>query len=302
MDQKILEWLGKSGYPLELYVASELQKRGYLCSKSDLYTDINTNQPREIDVIGYHHGLDGGSYAITRKILFECKKSDKPVLALCASDSAEHRFRYQLFHGDPENLPSPDPMACISLLEMNPQEQLDAVGEFSSRIPSAYSLVSGFSNSDSHLFGGLMGLVAASTYHRRLQREFFEETHSDLSLHIQDRNVFQFHVACLVVDAPLFNVTLNDSGELTLQQSDWSVVMVQLPWNFNPHDSSERYCVHVVTKSHLPKFLESVKMLADFTGQERFVHYMLSTKPRRNGYLWRLVEKTRRAALKQKES
>jgi hypothetical protein len=283
MEQKIQEWLEKSGYPLELYVAAELQKRGYLCSKSDLYMDINTNQPREIDVIGYHHGFDGGSYAICRKLIFECKKSEKPILALCASNNSCPKFEYQLFYGDPEDLPSPDAIACIRLKEMKEEDRTVAVGEFSSESPSAYSLISAFSNSDAHLFSGLMGLVTASTYHRRLQKDFFEKCHSDLSLQIQDRNIFEFHVACLVVDAPLYNVLLSSGGEPTLERSNWSVAMVQLPWKFDPHDSSERYCVHVVTKEHLPRFLEATELLANFTAREELVRHLLSTEPRREG-------------------
>jgi hypothetical protein len=293
MEQKIQDWLEKSGYPLELYVAAELQRRGYLCSKSDLYTDINTNQPREIDVVGYHHGFDGGSYAICRKIIFECKKSDKPVLALCASNMVKPKFEYQLFYGDPEDLPSPNAMACIALKEMQEAERAAAVGGFASSSPSAYSLISAFSNSDAHLFSGLMGLVTASTYHRRLQKEFFENNHSDLGLHIQDRNIFEFHVACLVVDAPLYNVTLSNDGESVLEKSGWSVAMVQLPWKFNPHDSSERYCVHVVTKEYLPLFLEATESLADFTGQEDFVKYLLSTEPRREGFTKKFMSRLR---------
>ncbi|MDO8268726.1 MAG: hypothetical protein Q7T32_12965 [Moraxellaceae bacterium] len=294
MEQKIQDWLEKSGYPLELYVAAELQKRGYLCSKSDLYVDVNTNQPREIDVVGYHHGFDGGSYVICRKIVFECKKSDKPVLALCASNEVKPKFEYQLFHGDPEDLPSPNAMACITLMRMQEEERIYAVGGFSSNSPSAYSLVSAFSNSDAHLFSGLMGLVTASTYHRRLQKEFFENSHSDLSLHIQDRNIFEFHVACLVVDAPLYNVTLSSSGEPILEKSNWSVAMVQLPWRFNPHDSSDRYCVHVVTKDHLPSFLEATELLANFTGKEELVRHLLSTKPRREGLARQFMSRLRK--------
>jgi hypothetical protein len=281
MEQKIQNWLEKSGYPLELYVAAQLQKRGYLCSKSDLYADINTNQPREIDVVGYHHGFDGGSYAICRKIVFECKKSDKPILALCANKEAKPKFEYQLFHGDPEDLPSPNGMACSNLLEMQESERTNAAGGFASNCPSAYSLVSAFSASDTQLFSGLMGLVTASTYHRRLHKQLFDENHSDFSLHIQDRNIFEFHVACLVVDAPLYNVTLSDSGEPTLEKSNWSVGMIQLPWKFNPHDSGGRYCVHVVTKEHLPPFLDATESLANFTGKKEFVRHLLSTEARK---------------------
>jgi hypothetical protein len=293
MEQKIQSWLEKSGYPLELYVAAELQKRGYLCSKSDLYTDINTNQPREIDVVGYHHGFDGGSYAISRKIVFECKKSDKPVLALCASNEVKPKFEYQLFYGDPEDLPGPNGMACVTLMEMQEAERTNGVGGFALKSPSAYSLISAFSTSDAHLFSGLMGLVTASTYYRRLQKRLFEENHGDLSLHIQDRNLFEFHVACLVVDAPLYNVTLSNSGEPTLEKSNWSVAMIQLPWKFNPHDSSERYCVHVVTKEHLPVFLDAVESLADFTGKKEFLGHLLSTEARRVGFARQFINRLR---------
>jgi hypothetical protein len=301
MDEKILGWLEKSGYPLELYVASELQKAGYLCSKSGLYEDINTAQPREIDVVGYHHGLDGGEYAVTRKIIVECKRSEKPVLALCATNNLRPRYEHQLFHGDPENLPGPDGLACVALKGIPPEDQSRAVAGFSEVSPSAYSLVSAFSGTDANLYAGLMGLVGASTFHRRLQKQIFEETHDDLSLHIQDRNVFEFQVACLVVDAPLYNVMIASSGRPLLERSNWSIVMVQLPWNFNPHEDSDRYCVHVVTKEYFHEFLHATELLANFVGKQEHVQHLLSTTPRRNGLAWDILRRLKRPTLSPKK-
>lgn len=271
METEISNWLKKSGYPLELYVASELQKRGYLCGKSEIFVDIETDKTREIDVTGYHYGeFESNNYSSSRRIIIECKKSDKPIINLCAGNIKKSRFYYQAIFGDPEDAARPDVLA-YSRFEKNPND----IGAFIEEVPVGYSLLPAFGKSDQDIYSGLMGLIKASTYYRRLFLEFRNSSLNDMSLHLQDRNSFEFHTAVLVVDSPLFDVSLDDTGELEVVRSDWSVLKMQLPWDFNPHDSNEGYCIHIVTKPAFPLFLESIEKLHKYLYQEDNVDYLL---------------------------
>lgn len=280
MEDRIEKWLSESGYPLELYISSELKRRGYMCGKSELFVDIETEKKREIDVTGYHFGdFDSDIYYCARRLIFECKKSEKPLLNLCASDEMKSRFYHHAFHGDPEDLAKPDALAYTKYDKSEDDHKL--IGGFSGKSPLGYSLVPAFGKSDQDIYSGLMGLIKASTYYRRLFSEFKNEIRNDLTLHLQDRNYFEFHVAAMVVDAPLFDVFLADDGSTNIKRSEWSLIRTQLPWNFNPHDSSEGYCLHVVTKAGFPDFLDSIEKLHAYSYSAENIDFLLDKRPKK---------------------
>lgn len=279
MEDEIIKWLNKSGYPLELFLASELKRRKYLCGKSELFIDIETGKNREIDVTGYHYGiLDFEGFHSARRLIIECKKSEKPLLNLCANDEAKPRFYYHAFYGDPEEIENPDAYAYSEYENDKSDEKKSLIGGFSKDIPLGYSLVPAFGKSDQDIYSGIMGLIKASTYYRRLFAEFKNEVCNDLSLHLQDRNSFEMHFAALVVDAPLYDVYLKQDGTIDISISEWSMLKTQLPWNFNPHNSEEGYCIHVVTKKAFPMFLDSVEKLHTYVYTPKHVDFSLARR------------------------
>lgn len=88
MKDRIEKWLNEQGYPLEFQVANELKSKGFNVTQSDYYKDSETNEYREIDVIGYKQEMiDDILFRIT--FVIECKAGrDKPWL-LFSSDSAK---------------------------------------------------------------------------------------------------------------------------------------------------------------------------------------------------------------------
>jgi hypothetical protein len=280
VEDDIKEWLNKSGYPLELFVASELKRREYICGKSELFVDIETGKNREIDITGYHHGsLDSDDYHCSRYLVFECKKSEKPLLNLCVNDEMKSRFYLHAYHGDPEDVMKPDVMAFINY-EKNKEHEI-LIGEFSKKTTIGYSLVPAFGKSDQDIYSGLMGLIKASTYYRRLYADYANEARLDLSSCLQDRNAFQFHLAALIVDAPLFDVFIKPDGSLNISPSDWSMMKIQLPWNFVPHDNGQGYCIHIVTKNAFCTFLDSVEKLNNYIYLPQHVEFLLDRRPMR---------------------
>lgn len=281
MEKKIESWLGNSGYPLELHVFSELQKRKYTCGKSEIYVDLESGLHREIDVTASSNvDLASEEYGYDTKLIFECKKSDKPLLNLCAQQSQKSRFYHQALYGDPENALKPDAIAYTRFEKNTDDESARLMPLFSEEVSIGYSLVPAFGASDKNIYSGLMGLVKASTYYRRLYKDFFDEARKDRTLHVQDRNVFEFHLAALVVDAPLFDVYVNDDGEVGISKSDWSLLKLKLPWNFDPYDSEQGYCIHVVTKNIFSEFLDELKALTEFIAKPEHVNFILDRRRR----------------------
>lgn len=286
MDNEIKQWLNKSGYPLEFYLTSELKQRNYLCGKSEIYVDIETDKKREVDVTAYHSGsIDNGEYHSSRRIIFECKKSEKPILNLCVNSEKKSRFYHQAFHGDPEDIAQPDAYAYKQYEYSKNGGTEKLLGGFTECTQIGYSLVPAFGKSDHEIYSGLMGLVKASTYYRRLYADYKNEVNGDLSLHLEDRNTFELHIAALVVDAPLYDVFLASNGEIETEKKKWSMLKTQLPWDFNPHDSNEGYCIHVVTKDAIPEFLDSVELLHDYVYSPNRVDFMIDKRPQIKGRL-----------------
>jgi hypothetical protein len=90
-ENQIKEWLNKTGYPLELKVASIFRKHGFQVDKSFYYLDRTSNDTREIDVIAFYDEYRKG-YLFRFFIVTECKTLvDKSVLAF--TDNAEKTNR-----------------------------------------------------------------------------------------------------------------------------------------------------------------------------------------------------------------
>lgn len=274
LEGKILDWLLNSGYPLELFVSQNLQARGYLCGKSEYYKDLESDVSREIDVIAYKHGEDYETYSYDQRLVFECKKSSKPLVNLCTSESERPIGFHYLSHGEQEDGPSGNYLALYKLGKLDESQLEKAIGVFSTPAPLGYSLVPALGTSDANIFSGLMGLAKASTFYRRSFLKFFREARKDRKAHIVDRNPFEFHMAVLVVDAPLFNATLLHSGKLSIKESNYSVLKISLPWDVKPYEIETGYCIHVVTKEFFPDFLDGIDQLYRYVSQDSVVSPM----------------------------
>jgi hypothetical protein len=274
MEEKIRDWLVNSGYPLELFVYQNLQARGYLCGKSEYYKDLESGTSREIDVIAYKHGENYETYSYDLNLIFECKKSSKPLINLCTSESEQPIGFHYLAHGEQEDGPSANYLALYQLKKLNESQLEKAIGVFSAPAPLGYSLVSALGASDANIYSGLIGLAKASTFYRRSFLKFFWEARKDRKAHVVDRNPFQFHMAVLVVDASLFNATLLRNGDLSIRPSKWSVLKIPLPWDVNPHEIETGYCIHVVVKDFFPEFLGGVDQLYRYVSQDSIVSPM----------------------------
>jgi len=79
LDAKIIEWLEKSGYPLEMHVAEAFQRLGFSVSQAEYYPD--SDRQREIDVVASYN-FTVGNTPIRLSFFVECKTSrDKPWVA-----------------------------------------------------------------------------------------------------------------------------------------------------------------------------------------------------------------------------
>lgn len=89
LKKEITKDLEKTGFPLEVFVASELENRDWMVYNSFLYRDEETKQPRELDIhavnVDYSHShraprkvKEGNENKLISHLVIQCKKTDKP--------------------------------------------------------------------------------------------------------------------------------------------------------------------------------------------------------------------------------
>lgn len=78
LREAVTEWLNKQGFPLEMVVAAEFRRQGFLVIQSEFYEDPTTKAQREIDVAA-HAQESTGKRLVRITFIVECKVSrDKP--------------------------------------------------------------------------------------------------------------------------------------------------------------------------------------------------------------------------------
>lgn len=86
IESKVSEWLNKSGYPLEMLVATKMQAAGFAVVQSEYYEDTESGKWRETDVIGYVHA-HGKTCRTILALTVECKGGrDKPWVLFTSTD------------------------------------------------------------------------------------------------------------------------------------------------------------------------------------------------------------------------
>jgi len=256
MKEKILKWLESTGYPLELFVHKTTIKKGYICEKSQMYTDIETGIAREIDLVAYKNSPHATKCNYELELLVECKKSEKPLVVLSNGSEKYERWNIMLGNEVVEESYLDTSFAYSHLSDLNPKERSAEIGEFSDLVYSGYSIVPAFGKSDVNIYKGIMGLSKAA--------EFFREDHHKMvqtsrKANIKPERWLRLQIPVIVVDSLLFTAYLDERANLKMVENDWATIVVRMPWVIGRMDS-ERLCViQVVTKSYFERFLSTVE-------------------------------------------
>ena len=104
MPSKVLSWLKKQGYSLEMRVAQTFEQAGFEVSQSQRYLDPGSDELREIDVVAsLHRQIDGIDASIT--LFIECKYSqDKPWVIFTSSRRLDPLFYFSRILHDKYNV------------------------------------------------------------------------------------------------------------------------------------------------------------------------------------------------------
>jgi len=233
MIDQVKNWLKDQGFPLEMQTAAAFRKAGFEVTQSNLYSDLDTKKPREIDVFA----ADKDYVGVTQiAFIVECKSSKKPWLLLTDPEALTGHNRVRSFAFVSQNAITAmieDPV-FDSLMEQCPwfrkENQL-----------AGYSLRSAFSDND-------IAYDAASCA-AKASLDF-----------VNGAKDYQQRVAfpVIVIASPLVRCWLDEKGEIQAEEIPQGEVFFKYdltnPWS----------CIRVVTLAALPEFAHQAAQVAAF--------------------------------------
>lgn len=87
LEEKVKTWINEQGYPLEMRVAKEFRKNGFIARQSEYFIDHESGDSREIDVIASRQRKIG-EILVRVTVCIECKVAKKhPWIIFCSQDT-----------------------------------------------------------------------------------------------------------------------------------------------------------------------------------------------------------------------
>ena len=237
---KVLEWLQRTGFPLEMHAASAFRSAGFDVRQSATYSDPESSKGREIDVLAQDPDWIG---VVEISFVVECKASPNPWVVLTSEDALSNYNRLFAF--------AITSLAARQALIGKGYTTFGALDPYIKR-PShgGYALRQAFCKDNDPAYAAAIGVMKACTDLAQ------DRTSSEIP-----RLAFVFPV--IVVDSPLFECVLTEDGELKLTEVRQSEFLFSA---YVPEHVGT--CIKVITKSEVPEFARWAKKLADSIRQE----------------------------------
>jgi hypothetical protein len=230
-QDRVREWLHKSGYPLELEVAAVLHSKEFSVTPSFIYSDEESGKNREIDIVATKSDKMGFSHA---GFVIECKSTPNPWVVFKSRDSSTfaNSMVGLTLHTDTAG-------PAIERLRSKPSN----VKWRLQRREVGYGLREASSGQNDSAYAVCTSLFRAS-------RAWLSSSRV-----ASPRVAFAFPV--LVVASPIFECSLDDNHQLVLEEVRESSFV------FSPPAVGQPSClVRVVSKALLKHFSEYAAALA----------------------------------------
>lgn len=252
LNEKVLNWLNKQGYPLEMEVASMATQAGFDVLQSEHFTDPETEESREIDleISRSAFSKSSGSF-LCYKLFVECKTSKaKPWLVFSTPvTEADLTSLSRAFDAQMAILCS---QAGVYLID-----DIFSGGEREKIYPTiftppwlGYGVTQAFADGNRVPFEAMMSATKACI----ADMKALSKTNQ------QKYGIFYFTFPVVVTDAPLYSVSYcSISGEMKLEE----IAEANLQWK-HMIAGFNRMGVFIVNKQTMPTFLQKCKESADW--------------------------------------
>lgn len=237
--EKVLDWLQKTGFPLEMQAASAFRSVGFDVRQSYTFPDPQSDKGREIDVLAEDPDWLG---LIEISFVVECKSSPNPWVVLTSEDALLNYNRLHAF------AVTSSAAKDAFIKRQGNYGLLDPYIRRPTRC--GYGFRQAFGKDNDPAYSAAIGAMKASC-----------GSAQDRPIPTFPRLAFAFPI--IVVDSPLFECSLAEDGELRLAEVEQSEFL------FSAHIPDHvGCCINVVTKSRLPAFAQWAKQCANTIREE----------------------------------
>lgn len=237
--EKVIEWLRKTGFPLEMDAASAFSAVGFDVQQSSSFLDSQSDKGREIDVLARDSDFIG---IIDISFVIECKSSSKPWVVFTSSDALRHHNHLFSFGATSKAARHALAKKFDQLSLLKPYIVKPDRGGYGFR----QVLDQGSDPAYSAAIGALKACYGIVR---------------DREAPSIPRLAFAFPV--IVVDSPLFECSRKQDSELEVTR------VLHSEFFFSAHIPEHiGCCVKVITKEYLPNFARWAKQLACAIRQE----------------------------------
>lgn len=242
LQNKVGNWIKGQGYPLEMAVANAFHSADFDVSLSDLYSDPETGEQREIDVVAATRKYPKGSFVFEMNYCIECKtSSEKPWILFV--DSSYYRF------SSPADTLQSSLWQRILLNDWRDKNGLESQLKnlhFFQRSFVGYGLTQAFTSGQDVCYKAALSAVkSAESFIKRCDDSIKSKGSFSTSLYSVG-----VAIPVIVIDSPLFVSWLSDTSELGVQEVDRAVVRWRRTTSGRPCD------IHLVTKPAIESFVQ----------------------------------------------
>ncbi len=237
--EKVRAWLEKSGYPLELEIARQVEAIELAWTQSWHYLDEDTQKYRETDVIAWKEILlrtDRDPVLVRLSLCIECKRSDASWVAFTSKRTSPGDL-FEVFATPASEYGTKVLKRIAPFLLESPAFQRDD--------PVAYSVTTAHlgkkgqpRNERDSAYGAIRGVSDGSIARARAADG-------------AGMTVAEIVVPLIVFDGDLLAATLQDSGEISLDPVDEILVVQRRPTEQRPFT-----IVRIVTAARVTNYLE----------------------------------------------
>lgn len=231
MKEKIVAWIKKTGYPLEMKIASILNKKGIPFIQSHYYYDPESNKMREIDFL-IRITDDTGFCRVFSSI--ECKHVTKPWIILNSKKSyIGDLHSYCIFNNYGLE-------KFVKKLTSNSEEILNWEWFRPKKQKIGYTIIEAFSGGTDKTYDARMSSLKASISMKKDDEK-------------EEKKYLSFFFPAVITDGELFTAEITDSDDINIEKINSGIV-------FSPFiiDEFQATNIHVVTMSGFEYFIDQL--------------------------------------------
>lgn len=242
LESQVRDWLLRQGYPLEMEVARQFQVAGAHVIQSEYYTDTQTGESREVDVVAWWQD-NFDSITIRLNLTIECKSSkDKPWVLFGSHDG-------RLAGPARVSQRAASELAGLALRILGRQREIQDLPIFQLPEVPAYSLTQAMTTGKDICYGAISSVAAAVAAQAR-------EPDHHIGM-LGNHNFINILIPVVVTDAKLFIATLAEDSSVDIKHIDSGLLL----WR-NPIVGKQHTIIHIQTNESLPAFIAMAKASA----------------------------------------